>query len=52
MKDYGMTVVGVNETLGLFPMDATDYTSIIQAWKDAGVEIVWGNCPPFISARC
>jgi branched-chain amino acid transport system substrate-binding protein len=45
MEDYGMTVVGVNESLGLFPMDATDFTSIIQAWKAAGVEIIWGNCP-------
>ena len=45
MEDYGMTVVGVDAELGLFPMDATDYTSIIHAWQDAGVEIIWGNCP-------
>ena len=45
MEGYGMTVVGVDEELGLFPMDATDYTSIIAAWQAAGVEIIWGNCP-------
>ena len=46
MEDYGMTVVGVDEELGLFPDDPTqDFTTIIQAWMDAGVEILWGNCP-------
>ncbi len=46
MEDYGMTVVGVDEELGLFPMDLPqDFTSIIQAWQAAGVEIIWGNCP-------
>lgn len=45
MEDYGMTVVGVDEEIGLFPMDATDYSSIINEWQDAGVEIIWGNCP-------
>ncbi len=45
MESYGMTVIGADENLGLFPMDATDFTSIIEAWQDAGVEIIWGNCP-------
>ena len=45
MENYGMTVVGVDEELGLFPMDATDYTSIIHEWQAAGVQIIWGNCP-------
>jgi branched-chain amino acid transport system substrate-binding protein len=45
MEKYGMTVVGVNASLGKFPMDTTDFTSIIQAWKAAGVQIIWGNCP-------
>jgi len=44
MEDYGMTVVGVEEELGRFPMDTTDFTSIIEAWKAAGAEIIWGNC--------
>ncbi|MDH4270326.1 MAG: ABC transporter substrate-binding protein, partial [Dehalococcoidia bacterium] len=39
----GYTVADVN---GLFPMDLPqDFSSIIQGWKDTGVEILWGNCP-------
>jgi len=45
MEDYGLTVVGVNETLGLFPMETTDYSTIVSEWIDANVEIIWGNCP-------
>jgi branched-chain amino acid transport system substrate-binding protein len=46
MTNYGMTVVGVEDEIGLFPMDLPqDFTSTIQAWEDAGVEILWGNCP-------
>jgi branched-chain amino acid transport system substrate-binding protein len=45
MEGYGLTVVGVEEELGLFPMETTDYSSIVTAWKDADVEIIWGNCP-------
>lgn len=45
MEDYGLTVVGVNETLGFFPLTTTDYSSIVTAWKDANVEVLWGNCP-------
>jgi branched-chain amino acid transport system substrate-binding protein len=45
MEDYGLTVIGAEEELGLFPMDATDYTSIIHAWQAANVTIIWGNCP-------
>jgi len=45
MEDYGLTVVGVNETLGLFPMETTDYSAIVTAWQDANVEVLWGNCP-------
>jgi branched-chain amino acid transport system substrate-binding protein len=44
MEAYGMIVVGIEEKLGLFPMDTTDFTSIIQAWKAEGAEIIWGNC--------
>gem|GEM_PF-309887 len=47
MEDYGMTVVGVDEEVGLFPMDTTDFTSIIQAWQAADVETLWGNCLGF-----
>jgi branched-chain amino acid transport system substrate-binding protein len=45
MEGYGLTVVGVNETVGLFPMETTDYSSMVTYWKNAGVEILWGNCP-------
>lgn len=47
MRDYGLTVIGANETsdLGLFPMGTTDYSSIVEAWDDANVEVLWGNCP-------
>ena len=46
MEDYGMTVVGGGEELGLFSDDPTqDFTSLIQRWQAAGAEIIWGNCP-------
>jgi branched-chain amino acid transport system substrate-binding protein len=45
MEDYGLTVVGVNESLGFFPLSTTDYSSIVTAWKNANVTILWGNCP-------
>ncbi len=45
MEAYGLTLVGVNASLGLFPMETTDYSTIVSAWKAAGVEILWGNCP-------
>jgi branched-chain amino acid transport system substrate-binding protein len=43
LTDAGYTVADVN---GLFPMDLPqDFSSIIQGWIDADVEILWGNCP-------
>ena len=45
LKKYGCTVVGVDKELGMFPMGTTDFTSIIDQWKAAGVQILWGNCP-------
>ena len=45
MKEWGYDVVGVDKKLGLFPMDTTDFSTIIQQWKQAGVEILWGNAP-------
>lgn len=44
LEEYGLTVVGADEKLGLFPMGTTDFTPIIKKWKDANVEILWGNC--------
>jgi branched-chain amino acid transport system substrate-binding protein len=45
MESYGLTVVGVNETVGFFPLTNTDYSSMVTYWKDHNVEILWGNCP-------
>jgi len=45
MEDYGLTVVGVNETVGFFPLSTTDYSSMVTYWKNHNVEILWGNCP-------
>ena len=48
MEDYGLTVVGYNETegkVGFFPLTTTDYSSMVTYWKDHDVEILWGNCP-------
>lgn len=47
LQQLGYTVVGLDEKLGLLPMETTDFSSVVKAWKDAGVEILWGNCPGF-----
>jgi len=45
LEQVGFNVVGVEKNLGLFPVETTDYTSIIKEWQNNDVEIVWGNCP-------
>lgn len=45
LTDWGADVLGADRNLGLFPIGTTDYTPIIQEWKDYGCEIIWGNCP-------
>jgi branched-chain amino acid transport system substrate-binding protein len=45
MESYGLTVVGVNETVGFFPLSTTDYSSMVSYWKSHNVTILWGNCP-------
>ena len=45
METYGLSVVGVNESVGLFPLSTTDYSSMVTYWKDENVEVLWGNCP-------
>ena len=40
----GYNVSAVN---GLFDFDTPDYYTIVDGWKDDGVEIIWGNCPGF-----
>lgn len=45
LKKEGYTAIGLDKNLGLVPLETTDFSSIIKAWKDAGVEILWGNAP-------
>jgi len=45
LEAYGLTVIGVEKELGLFPIGTTDFTPIITEWMDNDVEILWGNCP-------
>jgi branched-chain amino acid transport system substrate-binding protein len=48
LKKLGYEVVGLDKNLGLVPPETTDFSFVINEWKDAGVEIFWGNCPgPF-----
>nr|WP_320132625.1 ABC transporter substrate-binding protein [uncultured Holophaga sp.] len=51
LQKLGYTVVGLDQHLGLVPNETTDFSSIIKAWQDAKVDILWGNCPgPFFGA--
>jgi ABC-type branched-subunit amino acid transport system substrate-binding protein len=51
LKKLGYNVVGLDKNLGLIPLETTDFSSAIKEWKDAKVEILWGNCPgPFFGA--
>jgi len=45
LTDAGYTTSTWEDELGLFPMDTTDYTPIIDAWIADGVNAIWGNCP-------
>jgi branched-chain amino acid transport system substrate-binding protein len=45
LKEWGYDVIGMEKNLGLFPMETTDFSSIIKEWKDNNVEVLWGNCP-------
>jgi len=49
LKKKGYTVVGAERNMGLLPLETTDFSSVIKAWKDAGIDILWGNGPaPFL----
>ena len=51
LKKLGYNPIGIDQHLGLMPMETTDFSSVIKAWKDAGVDILWGNAPgPFFGA--
>jgi len=44
LKDQGL-VPHVEDNLGLFSMDTTDFTTLIEKWKRLNIEVVWGNAP-------
>ncbi len=44
LKDQGLTP-HVEDNLGLFSLDTTDFTTLIQKWKRLNVQVVWGNAP-------
>ena len=45
LKDLGFNVVGIDKNLGLLPLETTDFTSVINEWKNSNAEILWGNAP-------
>jgi ABC-type branched-subunit amino acid transport system substrate-binding protein len=51
LTKLGYHVIGIDKNLGLMPLETNDFSSVIKQWKDAKVEILWGNCPgPFFGA--
>lgn len=44
LQEHGLTP-HVEDNLGLFSLDTTDFTTMIQKWKRLNVEVVWGNAP-------
>ena len=44
LKDQGL-VPHVEDNLGLFSLDTTDFTAMIQKWQRLNIEVVWGNAP-------
>jgi ABC-type branched-subunit amino acid transport system substrate-binding protein len=51
LKPHGFEPVGYDKKLGLLPAETTDFSSVINAWKASGAQVLWGNCPaPFFGA--
>jgi ABC-type branched-subunit amino acid transport system substrate-binding protein len=51
LKPNGFDPVGWDKKLGLLPLETTDFSSVINAWKASGADVLWGNCPaPFFGA--
>lgn len=49
LENLGYEVCGEERKIGLVPLDTSDFTSIINEWKDYNCEILWGNAPaPFV----
>ncbi len=44
-KEMGFECYGSEKEFGIYPVGTTDFTSLIQEWKRAGCEILWGNAP-------
>jgi branched-chain amino acid transport system substrate-binding protein len=42
--EAGYDCYRVEDRFGIFPTGTTDFSSMIQEWKDYGCEIMWGNC--------
>lgn len=50
LRNLDYTLVGHEQKVGLLPVNTTDFTATIKAWKEAGVEIIIGNAPaPFFA---
>lgn len=45
LEEAGYEAIGREEQLGLYPPGTTDFTPIIERWKAANAEIMWGNLP-------
>ena len=45
LEEWGATVIGAEDKLGFYPLGTTDFTAMCNAWKEAEVEILWGNVP-------
>jgi branched-chain amino acid transport system substrate-binding protein len=41
----GYDCYGADRQFGIYPPGTTDFTSLIQEWKDYGCEILWGSAP-------
>jgi branched-chain amino acid transport system substrate-binding protein len=51
ISTMGYQPIGLDNKLGLLPMETTDFSSVINEWKANNCEILWGNCPaPFFGA--
>lgn len=49
--EKGWDVYRVKEEFGLVPIETTDFTSLINEWKDYKCEVLWSNSPaPFFGA--
>jgi branched-chain amino acid transport system substrate-binding protein len=50
-EKQGFEIYNVEKEFGLVPMETTDFSSLIRAWKKAKCEILWANAPgPFFGA--